>query len=180
MVEKTRMTSAEFLELPEQQGIVELIDGEIVTSPAPTEWHAGVVMAVIFFLKDIIPDGVLRTAPVDVKFDDDYTVQPDVFWVSDKNTHCHHVDGKYWQGAPDLIVEVLSPSTAKIDFGHKFDLYEKHGVREYWLLDPDARFAQVFTLRDGAFARVGVFGDDEVFQSALFADVDIPVAKLLG
>ena len=69
---------------------------------------------------------------MDVYLNDSNVVQPDVLWVATDSEACVLVDNKYWKGAPDVIVEVLSFSTANRDYRVKYDLYEKHGVRAYW------------------------------------------------
>ena len=106
-------------------------------------------------------------------------VQPDVFWISEANDHCVLVDGKYWRGAPDLTAEVLSPGTAKLDVGDKFDLYEQYGVREYWLVDAQALFVQVFQRQNDHFARQGVFDKSGSFASVALGGLTVPVDKLL-
>jgi Uma2 family endonuclease len=72
-------------------------------------------------------------------------------------------------GPPDLIVEILSPSTEARDRKAKYSLYERHGVREYWMVNPDERFIEVYTLADGTYKRAGVFvaGEDAEFASPL-------------
>jgi Uma2 family endonuclease len=65
------------------------------------------------------------------------------------------------------VIEILSPSTARRDRGVKFDVYERHGVREYWLTDPEAQFVEVYRHEGGAFRRQGLYGADEAFPSAV-------------
>lgn len=178
-IDRTEMTAEEFLELPESNETVELIDGEMIMTPAPTDAHQSSVGSIYFYLRSSLSSGILRMAPLDVKLAEVHVVQPDVFWVSDENTRCHVVDGKYWVGAPDLVVEVLSASTSKRDYGVKFDLYEQHGVREYWLVDQQALFVQVFRLDAGKFVRQGVFGKGEAFVASVLGDLKIDVTKLL-
>ena len=147
-------------------------------SPAPTDLHQALVLAIAMYLRQIVPNGTVRLAPLDVYIDGLVVVQPDVFWVSDDNDQCVLVDGKYWRGAPTLVVEVLSPSTAQLDVGEKFDIYEKMGVKEYWLVD-QALFVQVYRLENGKFVRQGVFGLDDKFVSQVLGDVEVDVRKLL-
>jgi Uma2 family endonuclease len=119
----TRMTAAEFLELPETMHITQLIDGQVIV------WRSQTLdtLSLIFARRS---DGTVSIAPTDVYFDDFNVVQPDVLWISGANTRCIVVDGRHFKGAPDLIVEVLSPGTTRIDRKNKFDLYEKYGVHE--------------------------------------------------
>jgi Uma2 family endonuclease len=166
MVTKTRMKAAEYRRLPETTQPTELIEGEIIVSPAPTDRHQAVVIGFVQALLRQPATGTLRFAPLDVYLDDETIVQPDVFWVSGPDSRCRlHGDG-YWYGAPDLVIEVLSPGTARRDKSDKFRLYEQH---EYWLADPDARYVEVWRRAGDAsrFEQQGVYGPDEAFESAL-------------
>jgi Uma2 family endonuclease len=91
--------------------------------------------------------------------------QPDVFWVSSENEKCKLRDDGYWYGPPDLIVEVLSPGTARQDKVTKFAIYERHGVREYWIADPVYQNIEVWTLADGRYTRLGLFRVGDTFTS---------------
>jgi Uma2 family endonuclease len=102
---------------------------------------------------------------MEVHFDDGNIVEPDIFWVSGPDSKCKLGDDGYWYGAPDLIVEVLSPSTEARDRGAKYELYERYGVREYWLAHPEARFIEVFSLAAGKFTRKGLFEIEQTFFS---------------
>ena len=171
---KTRMTAQEFMELPESNQIIELIDGEAVMPPSAVDGHQKASSRTHGYLFQLLKVGELRYSPMDVYFDEHNYVQPDIFWVSPDNDHCHLVDEKYWHGAPDLIIEILSPSTEERDRDDKFNLYQKHGVREYWLVEPEAKFIEVYVLLNGKFERLGVFGRGKTFESpVLGAKVDV-------
>ena len=167
MVTTTRMNLDEFRALPESLERLELIDGELIVSPTPRFWHQNLVGNIFVLVRTIAPNGTTVIAPMDVYLFGENAVQPDVFWVSADNDRCKLGEDGYWYGAPDLVVEVLSPSTAGRDRGVKFELYERAGVREYWLLDPEAEFLEGYTLVDGVFKRLGVFGIDRIFESPL-------------
>src|SRR5690606_20207514 len=108
-------------------------------------------------------------------------VQPDMFWISDENDRCYLVDGKYWRGAPDLVIEILSPGTTRRDRDVKYALYEQHGVREYWLVDAEERYIDVYRLDDGGqFTRQGVYGGGDTFASPLFPGVTLDATALLN
>ncbi|MFN8373107.1 MAG: Uma2 family endonuclease [Anaerolineae bacterium] len=161
---KTRMTTAEFLELPESNQLRELIDGEIIVNP-PKDTHQKIVIHTALFLGSVIKEGELRVAPTGVVFDELNTPEPDVFWVSSENTQCELGDDGLWHGAPDLIVEVLSPSTTRNDRVTKFQLYEKYGVREYWIADPEIRTLEVWYLENKTLTYQGVYGIGKTFTS---------------
>ena len=161
------MTAAEYARLGETTQPMELIHGEIVMSPAPIDEHQVLAIAFLDLLRDIAPGGKRRIAPCDVHLSKHDVVQPDVFWVSAQNTACKLGADKRWHGAPDLIIEILSPATALRDRREKFALYEKHGVREYWIADPTTQLVEVYRLKDRRFQRAGVFGPNDSFESAV-------------
>ena len=171
MAINTRMTAAAFLQQPETNLPVELINGEVMMSPTPVPAHQRAVGRIFKLLDSLIPDGEVFVAPLDVYLDEANVVQPDVMWVAEKSA-CTILDS-YVQGAPDLVVEVLSPSTARHDKSTKFRLYEQYGAREYWLVDPQAEFVEVWQRENEDFALSGVFGPGDTFDSpALGKSID--------
>ena len=174
---KTRVTFAEYAALPETNQIVELIDGEIVRETvvnlAPYAHHE-TLSKVKSYLINELKIGLLYNSPSGLNFDDGNSFEPDLLWIGPENDHCYlENDGRYWHGAPDLVIEILSPSTASNDRGSKFDTYEKNGVREYWMVDPDAKFTEVYRHNGNKFERQGVFKPDQPFISAVLRDASI-------
>lgn len=173
---QTRMTIAEFKQLPESSEHIELLYGELVMSPAPKNKHQSAVGKSLLLLNQLTSKGEVVLSPMDVYLDDENVVQPDVFWVSGPDSLCQLGADDYWHGAPDLVVEVLSPGSALRDKTTKFKLYERHGTREYWLVDPEAQYVEVWRLENGTFLRVGVFGPADKFESPLLGQpVDVSV-----
>jgi Uma2 family endonuclease len=163
---KTRMTSAEFLQLPESNLPTELIKGEIIEMPAPNPSHQDTIGDTYFILRNLITTGKFVLSPTDVRLDEHNTVQPDIFWLA-PDSQCVLVADRYYAGAPDLVIEVLSKSTSKRDKDDKFKLYEKYGVKEYWILDPKDSDIEVWQHQDGRFSLVGIFEASDTFQSPL-------------
>jgi len=174
---KTRVTVQEFLELPDRDGIVELINGEVVVN-TPKRDHQTASVSIFLFLNQALPTGELIYAPMSVHLDSKNFVQPDIFWVSGPESKCQPGEDGYWHGAPDLVVEVLSPSTRNQDKRDKFQLYEKYGVREYWLADPKEQYVDVWRLEAGRFILAGSFSLGESFVSPLIGDKPVEVAAL--
>jgi Uma2 family endonuclease len=175
---KTKTTFEYYAALPETNQIVELIDGEIIVNP-PLDAHQDTLGIIYVFLRQTLKGGKLRMAPTGVYFDEHNSFEPDIFWVSAENKHCFLGDDhRYWHGAPDLIVEILSTSTASKDRGAKFDTYEQHGVREYWLVDPLARYIEVYNNRQGIFARLGLFEPGKAFVSDVLGGITVEVNHL--
>jgi len=108
--------------------------------------------------------GKAFTTPIEVYLDQYNIYQPDVLYLI-PNTTCK-IEEKRLTGAPDLVVEVLSPSTAKVDRLQKYEAYEQHGVSEYWIVDPAHHVIEVWNLIDGRYKRQGAYATDDNFMSA--------------
>ena len=153
-------TIDDYYSIPEEVR-VELIDGVIYHMGAPTTNHQKFVTEILYILMDYVKKNKGRCkvfcAPVDVQLDcDDKTmVQPDVLVVCDENK----INKEGIFGAPDLVVEVLSPSTRKKDMSVKLAKYMGAGVREYWLVDPDAKRVIVYDWEREEILNIYGFGD---------------------
>jgi Uma2 family endonuclease len=140
-----KMTYQDLLKLPDDLLRHELIDGEHIVSPAPIVKHQRVVLNVARIISNfVLPRGLgeVFVAPLDVLFSQFDVVEPDVLYVSAENAR--RVGERFVDGAPDLVVEVLSPSSRRIDKVRKLRLYEAHGVPEYWLADPEPDTMEVY------------------------------------
>jgi Uma2 family endonuclease len=166
------MTAGEFLQLPESNLPRQLLHGEVIEMAAPELEHQDAVGNIFVLFKQAANrfGGKAYVAPVDVRFDDDNVVQPDDLLLL-PNSRCQPVGTHFLSGPPDLIAEVLSPSTARIDRKDKFRLYERYGVHEYWMVEPREQLVSVWQLRDNVFVLLDVYGADETFTSALIGDV---------
>ncbi len=159
-----RLTLAEFEALPESTLPTELIDGELVMSPTPQEDHQTLSIRLLLLIGTQLATGRLYHT-FDVYLDEGNVVQPDVLWVAPERTAIIHKRGV--MGAPDLAVEILSPGSVRRDRVTKHALYERFGVREYWLADPANRTLEAFTLHDGRFQPLGIFEQGDAFTSPL-------------
>lgn len=133
MVSKRRMTAAELSQLPETNQPTELIAGMLIVSPCPVPKHQQISGRFFIKLDDLIPDGEIFFAPIGVYFDEDNIPEPDIVWVAE-DSKCV-IGDKYLEGAPELIIEIFSPGTLRYDRREKYELYERFGVREYWMAD---------------------------------------------
>lgn len=165
MTRSTTMTAEEFFELPETNLPVELIDGEVITSPVPFPKHQRVIGDCYLVMRSLIPDGEVFLSLIDVHLDGSNVVQPDLVWVSAVG-RCK-IGEKRLEGAPDLVVEVFSAGTTRRDRREKYALYERFGVREYWMIDPHERYVEVVVLVEERFVRQGVYGPEESFVSSV-------------
>ena len=182
----TRMTAREFDALPETLTPIEFIHGVVVyphwsettMSPAPTPDHQDIVLNLGTLLKAYANanGGKVYVAPLDVYLSASVRVQPDVMWLA-ADSACQRTDTAL-HGAPDLVVEVLSPGTARRDRTEKFDLYELNGVREYWLVDPRDRLVEVYTRDADGFRRVGAYTGGQALVSGVLDGIAITASAL--
>src|SRR5690606_15496677 len=122
-------------------------------------------------------NGEIILAPMDVHFDDgDNVAQPDIIFIANDNRRIIR-DG-YVFGAPDLLVEILSESTGRKDKTVKKEMYEKFGVKEYWLVDPHYRTVDLFVLEDGKYRLLTTMTDEDVLHSPLFSCMSIDLSQI--
>ena len=144
-------TYADFAALPEGT-LAQLFDGLLIMSPAPNVFHQVLVARLSYLLTAHVQQhqlGLVLISPLDVRLGPERVLQPDIVFVAADRLH---ILGKQEvEGAPDLMVEVLSPSTGTYDLTRKRRLYEEAGVREYWTVDPADETIEVLTLTDDGY-----------------------------
>jgi Uma2 family endonuclease len=172
VTQRRKMTVSEFLELLETNQFHELIHGEEIPPSSRTMRHQRTAGNLFTFFHHSINHGEMMNGPMDVYLDDENVVQPDMFWLSE-NPSAKWIEGNYLHGAPDLVVEILSSGTVHRDKREKFHLYEKHGVREYWMIDPYNQFLEIYHLNGEQFMRVDVFGPDDACKSPLLGEINV-------
>ena len=161
----SRVSAAEFGEFTAQEERrFELIGGEIIEMAAPKIVHQLLSGRLYRIVDDLKPNGIVLYAPIEVYLDEYNIPQPDLVWVADGST-CEITESRL-VGAPDLVIEILSPSTVKRDKTAKFRLYELHGTREYWMVDPDNSLIEVWKRGANSFERQGVYGVGDMFESS--------------
>lgn len=162
-----RYTYADYAAL-EEGAPYQLIGGQLVQEPAPTPFHQHLVLELAVALRRYVKQhgsGRVFIAPIDVVLSDVEVYQPDVVFVAARSSADvteHHIEG-----APDLIVEVLSPSTGYYDLTHKRTVYAERGVQEYWLVDPMPQTIQVLRNTGGRFEPIAEARATGEVQSAL-------------
>lgn len=175
-----KLTYEDYANIPGSERY-ELIDGELILVSSPNEMHQRVSKRLFLRLIQLLEDnglGQVYYAPFDVIFSDTDVVQPDLMFISKERAGI--ITPANVQGAPNLVVEVLSPSTAQRDWTQKRDLYAKYGVRELWLVAPDARLAWVMALTDGEYAIAGVYKDGQTLISPTLAGLTVDLGYVFG
>ena len=171
----TRLTYQDYLNMDGEERY-ELIDGELIMVGAPNFAHqkaSVVLVSRMFTFADDRELGDVLHAPYDVILSDTDVVQPDILFVSNERAHIRTPANI--RGAPDLVVEILSPSSASRDWREKFELYAKHGVKEYWIVDPANRVVWLARLRGGALEIAGTYGIGDTVSSTVLAGFSVKV-----
>jgi len=171
-------TAEAFFALPDSAPFMELINGEVIMGGGAIPEHQKIVGNLYVLLRQIKPHGEVFIAPLSVYLDPENVPEPDVIWVAEGG-RCVVAD-KRLEGPPDLLVEVLSPSTAKYDKDEKFRLYERHGVREYWIADPANRYIEVWVLIDGVYQRQGIYEAGDTFTSPALDSRPVELNEVLA
>jgi len=159
----------------------QLLDGELILAPAPTTRHQRIIIHLLQAMDTFVRAngiGEVFLSPCDVVLSNYDVVQPDLLFVSHDRSSI--VTDANLQGAPDLVVEVLSPATQHYDRGYKRTLYSNHGVREYWLVDPEAQTVEVLTASGRGLVPAATYRWGEAVRSPLFAGLSIELDQLFG
>jgi len=176
--EKERYTYDDYVRLPEGAPY-QLINGSLVMSPAPALQHQRIVRFLFRALDThASAHGDVLFAPVDVKLSDTDVVQPDLLFVAQERLDI--IGEQVIDGAPDLVMEVLSPSTAHHDLTTKKRLYEMHGVHEYWVVDPKSRTVEIHTRTDAGFTQHQRRVDSGTATSALVEGLAVELDSLFA
>jgi len=171
-------TYKDYAGLPEDEQRYEVVDGVLCMSLAPNMDHQGSALRIAYYLLTYIEFaglGRVFTSPADVELSHKDVVQPDVFVVL--NEHLGRLFKSHVIGAPDLVVEVSSPSTVRHDLTGKLLAYARAGVPEYWVVNPDAETIEVLLLENGAYSSLGVFYGRSVLPSRVAADMPVKVEQ---
>ncbi|HLG73521.1 MAG TPA: Uma2 family endonuclease [Chloroflexota bacterium] len=175
-----KLTYEDLLETPDDGKRYEIIDGELYVSAAPFTKHQRAVWNFIDFFKDAERAGYGRgySAPTDVMFDEYNVVEPDLLFVLAENRAV--IKEANIQGAPDILVEVLSSSTRKRDAGVKMQLYARFGVRFYYIIDPEDETVQPYELAESDYRELPLLKGQDAITCPLFPGISMPVSKLFA
>ncbi|MEE8169214.1 MAG: Uma2 family endonuclease [Phycisphaerae bacterium] len=179
IAEPIHLNYEDYCALPEDGRRYEIIDGDLHVSPSPIRIHQVVVGKLFFLLNDYIKRkklGHVFFAPFDVILGDNDIVQPDLIYVS--RPHASMITEKNIQGAPDLLIEVLSPATANRDTRDKRNQYARRGVPFYWIVDPAKPSILELQLIDKAYAALAEVAAAAEFAPTLFPGLAFEPARL--
>jgi Uma2 family endonuclease len=213
-IEKRKFTYEDYLKTPDDRRY-ELIEGELIMTPSPVPYHQWISKNIEYELERFVRErnlGKVFYAPCDVYFDDENLVQPDILFISKERLHI--IGEKNIQGAPDLVIEILSETTAYKDLVNpaprgytrgigvfplgfsctihprlysrgflwcgvkKKRLYAKFGVKEYWIVDPEEKTVEIYSLKDNQFTLIKSITEKNSLESPLLSGLMINLKKV--
>ena len=177
--DKKKKYTVDDYSLLEEGAPFQLINYDLIMSPSPLAIH----QQILFSLSEIIVLYAIKQerrgqwlySLMDVKFDDGNILQPDILYIAEERIP--ELIKDRIEGAPDLIIEILSPSNAYYDLRQKKDIYEKYGVKEYIIIDPVQENADLYLLKDGAYYLHQKAQKTEVLNSLLLPGFGIQLSK---
>ena len=179
---KERYTSKDYWALPEGCRS-ELIDGQLYDIAPPSRIHQEIVFGILYLLKKHIESkkGGCKVYPapfaVNLDADDKNWVEPDISVICDPDK----LTDRGCSGAPDFIVEVVSPGSRRMDYAHKVSLYLESGVREYWIVDPENKAVQVFLQNGGGLLRLCEdYGREDVAKVNVLEGCFVELSKVFS
>lgn len=179
-IDKTKRWTADDYKQLDEDVKCEIIDAELIMTPAPNTNHQKVSMSLIFKIRQYIEikkKGILFHAPTDIYFDERNVFQPDLIYVDDQ--HASIIREKGIEGVPDLIIEIISPSNSYIDRYIKKGKYAQFGVKEYWIVDPANKTLEVFSLDQGQEYGLFLFlAEGGEVKSALLKDLSFELKEI--
>lgn len=176
--DKQKYTYDDYIRLDDDNRY-EVVEGELLLTPSPGFKHQDVVRRLASLLSVWIEGqnlGVVITAPFDVVLARDTVLQPDIVYLARENYH--RLTNACLQGAPDLVIEVISPSTIRRDRIRKSRLYLKHSVKEYWLVDPEGGTVEIFTNTPEGWRLAGTYSQEEILNSPLLPGLAIDLTAV--
>ena len=170
---QAKLTYEDYLELPDDKRY-EIIDGELYEMTAPTVRHQELLSNLHLIFGPYVRGnllGVVLLAPIDVIFAENDIVQPDLVFVAESRRHI--IQDHAIVGAPDLVIEILSPSTATHDRNRKANLYARCGVAEYWMVDTETEAIEIRKLGDAGYDGPVETHDSGVISTTLIPGLEI-------
>ena len=178
MIISTKYTHADLLAMPDDGKHREIIEGELYVAPPRTVQHQRVALNLTCSIGEFPgthPLGELRFAPLDVILSEHDVLEPDLLIVLKE----HQTIVKDWvRGAPDLVVQILSPATEARDRGPKMKAYARFGVGECWIVDPSTQVIEVYRLAAGCFQLAKMCAKDDTIETPLLPGFLLPVGSI--
>jgi Uma2 family endonuclease len=176
----TKFTHADLLVMPDDGKRREIMDGDLIVTPSPKFRHqeiSGNIYAAFLKYLEGYPIGKIAYAPLDVILSEYDVLEPDLLFVL--NEH-RHIIQDWVRGAPDLVIEIVSPTTEAIDRGPKLKAYARFGVPEYWIVDPEQRAIEVYRATSEGYQPAQVFQGPDALTSLLLPGFSLSLREVFS
>lgn len=180
ITEQKKWTYQDYLHLGEETRC-EVLEGELRMTPAPELGHQDISRDLEFIMWQYVKGkklGKVFDAPVDVVLDEENVVQPDIVFVARENTKI--LQKKAIVGVPDLVVEIISPSSLYHDRYQKKDLYQRFAVPEYWIVDPAHHTIEIFSLENNVYKLSCFAGEKDRAKSKVISGFELEIAEIMA
>ncbi len=183
MVAAPPLTVEDYQLLPETGPRFQLVEGDLYRAPTPNRYHQHISRNLEFILFEWIRQGKgargeLYDAPFDVYLDEINVFQPDIVYIAPENLGI--LSDRGCEGAPDLVVEILSPKTRRIDLELKRQVFARQGVKELWIIDPEPRTLDIFELPKSIEKPAHQYGESAEFSSPLLPGLTVRAREIFA
>ncbi|MCF6154098.1 MAG: Uma2 family endonuclease [Candidatus Brocadia sp.] len=178
VIEKKKYTYEDYLKTPDDKRY-ELINGELIMTPSPIPNHQRISGKIEFMLKKFITEnnlGEVFYAPCDIYLDNENVVQPDILFISKERLGI--IGEKNIQGAPDLVIEIISENSVYRDMVQKKRLYARFGVKEYWIVLPEEEEIEIYLLKDNTYQLHKTYGKADTLESPSLKGLTIVLKEI--
>lgn len=175
---KIKFTYEDYRNAPEDKRY-ELIDGDLLLIPSPKTYHQKISIRLVTLIWECISTrslGEFLCAPFDVVLSNFDVLQPDILFVSNERIHIVTEDNV--QGGPDLVIEILSPGTEERDRTFKRSLYARHGVREMWMVSPEAKTVEIYRLTQQGLELSETYSQNDVLTTPLIEGLHLNLSEV--
>ncbi|MEO0139645.1 MAG: Uma2 family endonuclease [candidate division WOR-3 bacterium] len=181
IVKERIWTYEDYLKLEDEERY-EVIKGRLMEMPSPTPWHQRILMELATLIREFVKvknKGEVLPSPLDVVLDDNVVLQPDIVYISKERLGV--IGEKAIMGSPDLVVEIVSPSTIRRDTVVKKGIYENFGVKEYWIVYPEEKAIEVWVLDDKGNYEIYSFAEKEgKVKSKVLEGLEVDLKEVFG
>lgn len=178
IIEKKKYTYEDYLKTPDDKRY-ELINGELLMTPSPVPHHQRISGKLEFMLRRFVTEknlGEVLDAPCDVYLDNENVVQPDILFIS--RDRLGIIGEKNIQGAPDVVIEIISENSVYRDMVQKKKLYARFGVKEYWIVIPDEKEIEVYILKDNTYQLYQTYSKANILESPVLKGLKIVLTEI--
>jgi Uma2 family endonuclease len=176
---KIVLTYEDYVLLPNDQNRYEILEGELTVTPSPSTKHQTASGNLFILLSQYIKErnlGKLFHAPIDLILESNSVLQPDLLFVSKARQHI--ITEKAIEGAPDLVVEILSPTTSRTDRVTKAQIYARHSVPAYWIVDPEREAIEIYLLEADGYRLAATLQGKTPMAAPPFTELEIAATDL--